>query len=169
MNARPRNGSLPVGPLVAAIGAVLLIVSLFLDWYEGDLEGFTVFEVLDLLLVLMALLTIASLAGGLGLVRTAPSPALSLVVALFTIFVVVSQVLNDPPAVANGDAGKEVGIWLALGGAALMGAGSLLAFARISLTFERRLHPVSDADAAETVDERSPDVDAGSDPEQPHR
>jgi hypothetical protein len=169
MNARPRNGSLPVGPLVAAIGAVLLIVSLFLDWYEGDLEGFTVFEVLDLLLVLMALLTIASLAGGLGLVRTAPSPALSLVVALFTIFVVVSQVLNDPPAVANGDAGKEVGIWLALGGAALMGAGSLLAFARISLTFERRLHPVSDADAAETVDERSPDADAGSDPERPRR
>jgi hypothetical protein len=169
MNARPRNGSLPVGPLVAAIGAVLLIVSLFLDWYEGDLEGFTVFEVLDLLLVLMALLTIASLAGGLGLVRTAPSPALSLAVALFTIFVVVSQVLNDPPAVANGDAGKEVGIWLALGGAALMGAGSLLAFARISLTFERRLHPVSDADAAETVDERSPDADAGSDPERPRR
>jgi hypothetical protein len=169
MNARPRNGSLPVGPLVAAIGAVLLIVSLFLDWYEGDLEGFTVFEVLDLLLVLMALLTIASLAGGLGLVRTAPSPALSLAVALFTIFVVVSQVLNDPPAVANGDAGKEVGIWLALGGAALMGAGSLLAFARISLTFERRLHPVSDPDAAETVDERSPDADAGSDPERPRR
>ena len=169
MNARPRNGSLPVGPLVAAIGAVLLIVSLFLDWYEGDLEGFTVFEVLDLLLVLMALLTIASLAGGLGLVRTAPSPALSLAVALFTIFVVVSQLLNDPPAVANGDAGKEVGIWLALGGAALMGAGSLLAFARISLTFERRLHPVSDADAAETVDERSPDADAGSDPERPRR
>jgi hypothetical protein len=169
MNARPRNGSLPVGPLVAAIGAVLLIVSLFLDWYEGDLEGFTVFEVLDLLLVLMALLTIASLAGGLGLVRTAPSPALSLAVALFTIFVVVSQVLNDPPAVANDDAGKEVGIWLALGGAALMGAGSLLAFARISLTFERRLHPVSDADAAETVDERSPDADAGSDPERPRR
>ncbi|HEY6673240.1 MAG TPA: hypothetical protein VIZ91_12140, partial [Solirubrobacterales bacterium] len=69
MNGRLGNGSLPVGPLVAAIGAVLLIVSLFLNWYEGDLEGFTVFEVLDLLLVLTALLTIVSLAGGLGLVR----------------------------------------------------------------------------------------------------
>ena len=148
------RGKLPVGPLVAAIGAVLLIVSLFLDWYEEDLEGFTVFEVLDLLLVLMALVTIASLAGGLRLVRSAPSPVFSLAVALFTVFVVVSQVLNDPPAVANGDAGKEIGIWLALGGAALMGAGSVLAFARISLTFERRPHVAApEPDAADTVHE----------------
>jgi len=138
MNARSRSDTLPIGPLVAAIGAVLLIVSLFLDWYEGDLEGFTVYEFLDLLLVLMALVTIASLAGGLGVVRAAPSPAVSLSVALLTIFVVLSQVLNDPPAVVNGDVGKEIGIWLALAGAALMVAGSVLAFARISLAFESR-------------------------------
>lgn len=184
MNGRPGNGRLPVGPLVATIGAVLLIVSLFLDWYEGDLEGFTVFEFLDLLLVLMALLTIASLAGGLGLVRTAPSPVLSLAVALFTIYVVVSQLLNDPPAVANGDAGKEIGIWLALGGATLMGAGALLAFARISLTFERRVHSVSDTGEAETIDDdvrgagaedatrpldNSGGAAPGSDPERPRR
>jgi hypothetical protein len=138
MNTRSRNDTLPVGPLVAAIGAVMLIVSLFLDWYEVDLEGFTVFEFLDLLLILMALVTIASLAGGLGLVRAAPSPAVSLAVALLTIFVVLSQVLNDPPAVVGRGAGKEIGIWLALGGAALMAVGSVLAFARISLAFERR-------------------------------
>jgi hypothetical protein len=89
----------------------------------------------------MALLTIASLAGGLGLVRPAPSPSVSFAVALFTILVVLSQVLNDPPAVANGDAGKEIGIWLALGGAALMVVGSVLAYARISLVFETRSRP----------------------------
>jgi hypothetical protein len=141
MKTRAQNGDLPIGPFVAAIGAVLLIVSLFLDWYEVDLEGFTVFEFLDLLLVGMALLTIASLAGGLGLVRPAPSPSVSFAVALFTILVVLSQVLNDPPAVANGDAGKEIGIWLALGGAALMVVGSVLAYARISLVFETRSRP----------------------------
>ena len=48
---------IPIGPLVAALGAVLLIVSLFLDWY-GARTAFTVFEVLDLLLVLGALATI---------------------------------------------------------------------------------------------------------------
>jgi FtsH-binding integral membrane protein len=141
MSTEPRNGDLPIGPFVAAIGAVILIVSLFLDWYEVDLEGFTVFEFLDLLLVVMALLTIVSLAGGLGLVRAAPSPSVSFAVALFTILVVLSQVLNDPPAVANSDAGKEIGIWLALGGAALMVVGSVLAYARISLVFERRARP----------------------------
>jgi hypothetical protein len=146
MSRRPGDGDLPIGPFVAAIGAVLLIVSLFLDWYEVDLEGFTVFEFLDLLLVVLALATIASLAGGLGLVRPAPSPSISFAVSLFTILVVLSQILNDPPAVANGDAGKEIGIWLALGGAALMVVGSVLAYTRISLVFETRSRPEADDD-----------------------
>jgi hypothetical protein len=134
----PRPRSLPVGPLVASVGAVLLIVSLFLDWYE-QITGFTVFEFLDLLLVLLALATIASLAGGLGLVRPAPSPAVSLAVAIFTVLVVLSQVVNDPPAVAGHvGPGKDIGIWLALGGAGLMVAGAVLGYARISLAVEAR-------------------------------
>lgn len=156
MNPSPANTKVPIGPLVAAIGAVLLIVSLFLDWYQPDIEGFTVFEFLDLLLVLMALATIASLAGGMGVLRAAPSPGVSLAVALFTIFVVLSQILNDPPAVANGNAGKDVGIWLALAGAALMVAGCLLAYSRISLAFEARSGtPPPAPDEEETVDERA--------------
>ena len=161
MSARPRDNTVPIGPLLAAIGAVLLIVSLFLDWYEGDLEAFTVYEFLDLLLVLMALATIASLAGGLGLLRPAPSPVLSLAVALFTILVVLSQVLNDPPAVANDDVGKEIGIWLALGGAALMVVGSVLAFARISLTVEPRSRPGGPGPAAGGTAERDPGAGEG--------
>ena len=54
-----------LGPLVAALGALLLIVSLFLDWYE-DLTAFTVFEFLDLLLFGLALVTLAALAATLG-------------------------------------------------------------------------------------------------------
>lgn len=129
---------MPVGPLVASIGAVLLIVSLFLDWYE-QITAFTAFEFLDLLLVLLALATIASLAGGLGLVRPAVSPAVSLAVAVFTVLVVLSQVVNHPP-VAAGDGGpaKDVGIWLAVAGSALMVAGALLGYARISLAVETR-------------------------------
>jgi len=138
---RPPARQLPLGPLVAAAGALLLIASLFLDWYD-QITGFTVFEFLDLLLVMCALATIASLAGGLGLVRPAPSPGVSLAVALFTLFVVASQVINDPPAVA-GAAGpsRSIGIWLALGGAALMAVGAFLGYARISLAFESRGRP----------------------------
>ncbi|MEA2333143.1 MAG: hypothetical protein QOH58_3281 [Thermoleophilaceae bacterium] len=132
---------MPVGPLVASVGAVLLIVSLFLDWYEG-LTGFTVFEFIDLLLVVMALIAIASLVGGLGLIRPAISPARSLAVAIFTVVVVVTQILNHPPAAAGvGGPGKEIGIWLALAGAALMVAGAVLGYARISLAVEARRRP----------------------------
>ena len=134
----PRQTQLALGPLVASVGAVLLIVSLFLDWYEG-LTGFTVFEFIDLLLVLLALATIASLAGGLGLVKLAPSPAVSLAVALFTIFVVLTQIINDPPAVVGpGGQEQDIGIWLGLSGAALMVAGGVLGYASISLAFEPR-------------------------------
>jgi hypothetical protein len=138
VNAVPRQTQLAVGPLVAAVGAVLLIVSLFLDWYEG-ITGFTVFEFIDLLLVLLALATIASLAGGLGLVRPAPSPAISLAVAIFTIFVVLTQIINDPPAVVGPEGrDQDIGIWLGLSGAALMVAGAVLGYASISLAFEPR-------------------------------
>jgi hypothetical protein len=138
VNAQPPRSQLPVGPLVAAVGAVLLVVSLFLDWYD-QVTGFTVFEFLDLLLVMLALATIASLVGGLGLVRPAPSPGVSLAVAIFTVLVVASQVVNDPPAVAGEiGPGKEIGIWLALGGAGLMVAGAVLGYAHISLAVEAR-------------------------------
>jgi hypothetical protein len=137
VNSVPRQTQLAVGPLVAAVGALLLIVSLFLDWYE-QLTGFTVFEFLDLMLVLLALATIASLAGGMGFVKPAPSPAISLAVALFTIFVVLSQIVNDPPAVVGPGPEKDIGIWLALSGAALMVAGAVLGYASISLSFEPR-------------------------------
>jgi hypothetical protein len=147
VNAVPRKTQLAVGPLVAAVGAVLLIVSLFLDWYEG-LTGFTAFEFLDLLLVLLALATIASLAAGMGLVKPAPSPAVSLGVALFTIFVVLTLIINDPPAVVLTGPDQDIGIWLALSGAALMVAGAVLGYASISLAFEPRSRG-SDRDATD--------------------
>ena len=141
----PRQTQLAVGPLVASVGAVLLIVSLFLDWYEG-VTGFTAYEFLDLLLVLLALATIASLAGGLGLVKPAPSPTVSLAVALFTIFVVLTQIINDPPAIVLSGTDQDIGIWLALSGGAIMVAGAVLGYASISLAFEPRSRR-SDRDA----------------------
>jgi hypothetical protein len=129
---------IPIGPALAAAGAVLLVVSLFLDWYD-QVTGFTVFEFVDLLLVLLALFTVVSLAGAMGLGRPFVTPPISLAGATLALVVVVTQVLNDPPAVA-GEAGpdKELGIWLALAGSALMAAGALLAGTRIALAVEAR-------------------------------
>jgi hypothetical protein len=158
VNAVPRQTQLAVGPLVAAVGAVLLIVSLFLDWYEG-VTGFTAFEFIDLLLVLLALATIFSLAGGMGLVKPAPSPTVSLAVALFTIFVILTQIINDPPAVVLSGTDQDIGIWLALSGAALMVAGAILGYASLSLAFEPRSRG----------SDRDRDVTGVSPPSQPAR
>jgi len=124
---------IPIGPLVAGLGALVLLVSLFLDWY-GEITAWTVFEVLDLVLAGIAIATLVSLAGALGLPRSAVTGGALLPLAAVALLLVVSQVLNHPPA---GDgAEKEIGIWLALGATALMLAGAVLASARISLALD---------------------------------
>jgi hypothetical protein len=138
MNARPRQTTIPLGPLIAAIGAVLLLVSLFLNWYEG-LTAFTVFELVDIVLVVCALLIVLQLAGGMGLMKPPASPVVSLLVALFALGVVLTQLVNDPPAVAGGNGpDRDIGIWLAVAGAVLMATGAFLATANISLAIEPR-------------------------------
>jgi hypothetical protein len=148
---------IPIGPLIGAVGALVVIVSLFLDWYQR-LSGFTIFEVLDLVLVALGLATIASFAGALGAkVPAALEPRRSLVFAIAAIVVVASQLLNDPPAVAT-DLGppKELGIWLAFAGSAMMVAGALLATAQVSLAVDvhqRRPEPARPASEAPTATE----------------
>ena len=133
-----RETQLPIGPLIAAVGAILLIVSLFLDWYD-DLTGYTVFEFLDLLLTALALAALFALASAMGAVRTPVRPGLLLGVGVLALVIVLSQVVNDPPAVAgSGGRDQATGIWLALGGAALMVAGAILSTARIALSIEPR-------------------------------
>jgi hypothetical protein len=62
--------------------------------------------------------------------------ALALPLGLLALLIVVSQLVNDPPAVAGGGRGHQIGIWLALAGAVLIVGGSLLSVARISLALD---------------------------------
>ena len=127
-----------IGPLVAAAGAVLLIVSLFLNWYD-DFSAFTVFEVLDLVLAVLAVAALVSLAEAAGFISGGPLGAsAALVFGAAALAIVGSQLLNHPPAGIDRDV--SLGLWLALGGSALIVAGSLLATAKISLAVgvERR-------------------------------
>src|SRR5437868_844437 len=56
------NRRFELGPILVALGALLLIVSLFLDWY-GALSAWEAFEVVD---VLLAALAVTSLVGAIG-------------------------------------------------------------------------------------------------------
>ena len=51
-----------VGPILVALGAIVLLVSLFLDWY-GSLTAWDAFEVVE---VLLAALAVTALVIALG-------------------------------------------------------------------------------------------------------
>jgi hypothetical protein len=125
------------GPVLVGVGAVILLVSVFLDWYEPSVTAWAAFEVLDLLLCALAL---AAIVAAVGTVR--PDAAvidtrqLPLIVAALAV-IVASQILDPPPGVA-GD--PLTGAWLALGAVLGMIAGTVLTLGRVSfaLTVEGR-------------------------------
>lgn len=153
------------GAGVAAVGAVLLLVSLFLDWYGTDTEGFTawtVFEVIDLLLAAIALLALSTFAVRSGVGRGLPEAPLLLLGAA-ALVLTASQLIDQPPAVAAAEIDPQTGAWLALAGAALLLAGALMSVARVSfaVTVEHREHsqavvPAQDPET-ETVRMTPPD------------
>jgi hypothetical protein len=126
------------GPVLVGLGALILLISLFLDWYQPAVTAWEAFEVLDLLL---AALAIAALVAAVGAVRPEATvverhwlPALAAAITI----VVVSQILDPPPVLIDGD--PDTGAWLALGAAIVMCIGTLLTLGRVSfaLTVEGR-------------------------------
>jgi hypothetical protein len=130
---------LDAGAVVATAGAVLLLVSLFLDWYGDDGEGFsawTLFEVIDLLLATIALLAISTFLSREVDSRLPQAPLLLLGAAALVL--TSSQLIDQPPAVALSEFDLKTGAWLALAGSALLLAGAFLSVARVSFSVE---HP----------------------------
>lgn len=126
-------------PLVAAVGALMVFVSLFLDWYEPDLSAWTSFEIVDLLLAgISAAVLVAAVSRLRG--SSARGPVIRdawLPVLAATAFVLVAlSLVNHPPATVN--LGEKAGIWIALGGSLLMLLGTLARRTRVSFSFSFR-------------------------------
>jgi hypothetical protein len=150
-----------VGTGLVALGAVLLLVSLFVDWFDPSGDAWAVFELTDVVLVGCAICgLVAMVPRYAGLARAMP------VIAYAALAVVAVQLIDPPPA-ARGDA-LEAGAWLALAATALMAAGATMSAASISVTVdvrgrERRRRSAA-IDAREARDEPAPfpDEDDGS-------
>jgi hypothetical protein len=129
-----RRSNYDLSTILVAIGAVAVLVSLFLDWYgDPGQNAFTSFELTDWLLVALsvgALVVIGmeSWSGG-----GTPNNRLAWICGMLA-FLVVAQLLDPPPAARGMD--REIGGWLALGGSALMVVGAVLAMAEISVTID---------------------------------
>jgi peptidoglycan/LPS O-acetylase OafA/YrhL len=127
------NRRLDAGPLIALLGALLLLVSLFLAWYEPSTEVWDAFEITDLLLAgiaIAALLAAASLIADVpGRIDSRWLPWL----AAAALVLVVAALVNPPPGI---EADPTTGLWLALAGAALLSAGAILVVASVSISLD---------------------------------
>jgi hypothetical protein len=127
------------GMALVVLGAIALIVSLFLHWYEPNRSAWTVFEVWD---VVLAGIGVASIPAVVP-IRRRDVPDEHLVpqrwlpfLAGGALVIVVVALVNNPPA-ARG-AGLQVGAWLAFGAAVVLAAGAILSRARVSLVITPR-------------------------------
>lgn len=136
-----------IGSLIAALAAVMLVVSLFLDWFEPGFSAWTSFEVWDIVLAAIALAALARLAHELGAFRPGERVPLGPLAAIALVVVVVSLV-NHPPAAIGRD--LAAGAWLALAAVVLLALGALLAEARLTvrLDVDRSSPPRASAPAA---------------------
>jgi hypothetical protein len=146
-----RQQKIDLGSGLVALGALLLLVSLFLEWFAPSLAAFDVFEVVDWLLFALA---VAILVGaGVTLGGSTRMPSWLPIAVIAAVFLVGAQLIDPPPAARGAE--REIGAWLALAGAALSGLGLGLALANISVTVDvrgrerrRRVAAVDRRDAA---------------------
>src|SRR4051812_19474448 len=146
-----------IGPLIVAIGSLLLLVSLFLEWY-GDFTAWEVFELTD---VLLAVLSLAALVAAVGLIapdlgyldRRVLLASVAAVVGL-----VIAQILSPPPGAADLD--PDTGAWIAFAAALVMLVGAVLSFGRVSFSvaFEGR----EPRQRVSAVDHRPPTTESGA-------
>ena len=146
-----------IGPIVLAIGALMVVVGLFLAWY-GELTAWDAFELADILLAVLAVLGLVIAAGLLTPdAEVMDRSALPWIVG--AVFVVAAvEVLNPPPAADGRELGT--GAWLSFAGALAMVLGALLSLTRISfaVAVERRDRRRRVA----AVDHRPPPTETGA-------
>jgi hypothetical protein len=158
--------------LLAAVGAVALLVSLFLDWYgPGDLDlgsaitAWTAFEITDVLLAAIALAVLASAVAAMAPEAGLPeAPSAGPPILGAAAFVLVAVSLIDVPPAASG-ASLETGAWIALAGSALMLIGGVLSVTRVRVvvTLAPREQAPAEPLEAEPVEEEGEAVAYGAD------
>ena len=140
MNARRERWRIDVGDAFVVLGAALLFISLFVEWYDTDLSAWDVFEALDLVLAGLAIAAVIAVVTGWMGTPAVPSTWLT-AIAVAALSIVAAALVNPPPAALAESAGT--GAWLGLGGAALLALGAALRIARVS--FAIRFEPSSTA------------------------
>ena len=126
--------SIEAGMLLIGAGAILLFVSLFLEWYQPGIDAWEIFEVWDLVLALLAGTAFVGVGSRMGFGPQRPASWL-IVPAAAALVIVLFNIVNPPPLTPDIDGDPSTGLWLAFAAAILMAAGAVLSTARISVAF----------------------------------
>jgi hypothetical protein len=159
-----------VGPALVILAGILLLVSLFLEWY-GPVTAWEAFEVVDVLLAGLALGAIASAAGQLipelEYVDRAWLPWLLVAIVVL----LAAEILSPPPVVSGEDLSS--GAWIALAAALVGLIGTVLSIGRVSFSVavegrDPRQRVAAVDHRQETTDTPAvvPDQEAGTPPPQ---
>jgi hypothetical protein len=133
-------------PLLAVVGGALLLVSLFVTWYDtpatppatGSTEvgnAWEVFEVLDLILAAIAIAAIYAAWEQFTGRRRFGEGGWLLPVSVLGLVIVASQILDSPPG-AGALADPTKGAWIALGAVGVLVIAGVLGTVRVSLAVE---------------------------------
>jgi hypothetical protein len=120
-----------IGPILAAAGALVLLVSLFLDWY-GPISAWGAFEIADILLAAIAVGALVAAAGilapELSYVEGRWLPALAVAATVL----VVAELLSPPGLLDRAE--LQTGAWLALASSLVLLAGAILSIGKVSFS-----------------------------------
>ena len=146
-----------IGPLIVALGSLVLLVSLFLDWYGGE-SAWGAFELADVLLAALALTALVAAVGmiaeDIAVLDRRWLPVASVAAAVL----VIAELVSPPPVVGGAD--PQEGAWLAFAAALVMLLGAVLSLGRVSFTFAIEGREPRHRVAA--VDHRPPPTEAGA-------
>jgi len=146
-----------IGPLIVAVGSLVLLVSTFLEWYGGE-TAWGAFEVAD---VLIAALAVAALLAAVGMIAEEAAvvdrrwlPGLVLASAVL----VIAEILSPPPVVGGAD--PQTGAWIAFASVLVMLTGTVLSLGRVSFSFA--IEGREPRQRVSAVDHRPPTTEAGA-------
>jgi hypothetical protein len=145
-----------IGPLLVAVAALVLLVSLFLEWYAGE-TAWDAFEVADVMLAALAVLALVAAAGLIAPELAYVDRGILPAVAIGATVLVAAQLLSPPPGLAGAD--PDTGAWIAFAASLVMLAGTVLSFGRVSLAVEVEGREPRQRVAA--VDHRPPTTETG--------
>lgn len=146
-----------IGPLIVAVGSLVLLVSLFLDWY-GDATAWGAFEVTDVLLAALALTALVAAAGQFAPELASVERRWLLISVVASAVLVIAAILSPPPSVDGAD--PNTGAWIAFAAALVMLAGTVLSLGRVS--FSLAIEGREPRQRVSAVDHRPPTTETGA-------